>query len=194
MEQPDAASIRAYPPLDQLQDLARERTRDLLARGRRITGTTALMEPELRFDLRGHSAGQVRIDASGRATIRYNSALLLRHGKDFLERTVPHEVAHYLAFLRHGRGIRPHGPEWQQLVTALGGTPERCHGYDVAGLDTRKTRRYPYHCQCGDHQLSSIRHNRIIRGARYLCRRCGEALKAGASTSSRSTTAPKRRP
>jgi SprT protein len=136
----------------------------------------------------------VRIDASGRATIRYNSALLLRHGKDFLERTVPHEVAHYLAFLHHGHGIRPHGPEWQQLVTALGGTPERCHAYDVADLGARKTRRFPYHCQCGDHQLSSIRHNRIVRGARYLCHHCGEALKAGASTLTRSTRTPKQRP
>ena len=165
-------------PRDRWQERARERTHGLLARGRRIIGGT-LPQPELRFDLRGQSAGQMRIDASGHATIRYNPALLLRHGEDFLARTIPHEVAHYLAFLHHGRGIRPHGPEWQQMVRALGGEPERCHDYDIDGLGARKTRRFTYHCRCGDHQLSSIRHNRISRGTRYLCQRCGEALRAG---------------
>ncbi len=180
MQQQDTDSTQPHLLLGRLKDLARERTLGLLAQGRQMTGHR-LPEPELRFDLRGQSAGQMRIDASGRATIRYNPALLLRHGEDFLKRTIPHEVAHYLAFVHHGRGIRPHGPEWQQMVRALGGEPERCHAYDVAGLGARKTRRFPYHCRCGDHQLSSVRHNRVIRGARYLCRHCGEALQAGSS-------------
>jgi len=181
MQEPSSDSVQPQQLLGRLKDLARQRTRGLLAQARRMTGHT-LPEPELRFDLRGRSAGQMRIDAAGRATIRYNPALLLRHGDDFLARTIPHEVAHYLAFVHHGRGIRPHGPEWQQMVRALGGEPERCHSYDVAGLDARKTRRFPYHCRCGDHQLSSVRHNRVIRGTRYLCQHCGEALQAGSSS------------
>ena len=143
----------------------------------------AIPMPEIHFDLRGQSAGQMRIDGRGRGTIRYNAALLLRHGEDFLARTVPHEVAHYAAFLHHGRRIRPHGREWQQLVRALGGEAERCHDYDTEGLRTRRTRWFAYHCRCGDHNLSSVRHNRISRGAHYLCRRCGETLRAGPALS-----------
>jgi SprT protein len=171
--------------LEQWADLerrAREQTEALVRLGQRLTGR-AIAQPPVRFDLRGQSAGQVRIDARGRGMIRYNAALLLRHGDDFLRQTVPHEVAHYVAYLHHGRAIRPHGPEWRQLVTALGGEPLRCHRYDIDGLRLRQTRWFLYHCRCGEHKLSSIRHNRISGGARYLCRRCGETLRAGSASS-----------
>jgi SprT protein len=136
--------------------------------------------PQIRFDLRGLTAGQLRIDHQGRCIIRYNPALLLRHGEDFLRRTVPHETAHFLAYRLHGRGIRPHGPEWQAIMRRLGADPERCHDYDVDGLAARRLHYFAYHCDCGEHQLSSIRHNKIRRGASYLCRRCGSGLRPGA--------------
>jgi SprT protein len=161
-----------------LLEQARQRTATLIAHGQRLIGR-ALPPPNILFDLRGQTAGQVRIDARGRGTIRYNPALLVRHGEEFLGRTVPHEVAHYVTFLQHGRGIRPHGPEWSRIVVALGGDAERCHRYDTDGLRARKTRWFSYHCRCGEQRLSSIRHNRIARGTRYLCRRCGELLRLG---------------
>ena len=167
--------------LSHLERRAREQTEALIVLGQSLTGG-ALPQPPVRFDLRGRSAGQVRIDARGRGVIRYNAALLLRHGEEFLRRTVPHEVAHYLAYLHHGREIRPHGPEWQSMVKALGGEPVRCHSYDVAGLHQRRTRWFVYHCRCGEHRLSSIRHNRISGGTHYLCRRCGETLRAGSTS------------
>jgi SprT protein len=161
-----------------LEEQARQRTATLIARGQRLIGR-ALPLPKILFDLRGQTAGQVRIDARGRGTIRYNLALLLRHGEEFLGRTVPHEVAHYVTFLQHGRGIRPHGPEWSQIVLALGGDAERCHRYDTDGLRARNTRWFSYYCRCGEQRLSSIRHNRIARGTRYRCRLCGEFLRSG---------------
>ena len=39
-----------------------------------------------------------------------------------LEEVVTHEIAHVVAFWRHGR-IRPHGPAWKELVRAAGHTP-----------------------------------------------------------------------
>lgn len=165
----------------EFEQRARERTQALVMLGQRLIGR-ALPQPSVKFDLRGQSAGQVRFDARGRGLIRYNAALLRRHGDDFLRRTVPHEVAHYVAYLHHGRTIRPHGPEWRQMVAALGGQPVRCHDYDVDGLRQRKTRWFAYHCRCGEHKLSSIRHNRVSGGARYRCRRCGETLMAGSAS------------
>ena len=147
--------------------------------------TTALLSPianariEIRFDLRGKAAGQVRIHAPGRYLIRYNPKLLERCGEEFLNRTVPHEAAHVLAYHHHGTSIRPHGPEWQRIMYQLGAEPTRCHDYDVSGLSTRRLRYYEYHCGCMDHRLSSIRHNKACKGQRYRCRRCGEPLQAG---------------
>jgi SprT protein len=155
---------------------ARARTLAFLERARQLTGH-ALPCPAIRFDLRGRSAGQVRIARDGTCTIRYNARLLERHPEDFLHTTVAHEVAHYAAYARYGRNIRPHGPQWQDIMRALGADPSRCHDYDTEGLDARRLRRHVYHCACGEHLLTSIRHNRVRRGTRYFCRRCGEALR-----------------
>lgn len=136
-------------------------------------------QPAVRFDLRGKAAGQFRVDGANHCVIRYNLALLARHGEDFLRRTVPHETAHYLAFLLYGRGTRPHGAEWQGLMHSLGADASRCHSYDVSGLAARRLEHFDYHCGCSDHQLTSIRHGRILDGRAYLCRRCGEPLRPG---------------
>ncbi|MFP4061806.1 MAG: SprT-like domain-containing protein [Halochromatium sp.] len=134
---------------------------------------------EIRFDLRGQTAGQVRMRTDGPARIRYNLALLEREGVAFLEHTVPHEVAHVLAYWRHGARIRPHGPEWQRIMRQLGAEPTRCHDYDIGGLQARQLQYFDYHCGCMTHRLSSIRHNKVAKGQRYLCKRCGEALRPG---------------
>jgi SprT protein len=154
------------------------RTREVLRDGGRLIGRQPAL-PEIRFDLRGQAAGQFRIDASGRALIRYNPTLLARHEDEFLAQTVPHEVAHYLTFLHFGRGVRPHGEEWRQIMLGLGADPRRCHNFDTSGIATRRMRRYAYHCDCSTHALSSIRHRRVLRGARYLCGRCGQPLRIG---------------
>ena len=96
-------------PLDRLIMLARSRTQELLGEAARHFGLKA-PQAEIRFDLRGRGAGQVRRQAVGVWLVRYNPALLGRHGEEFLARTVPHEVAHIMAFRRHGLGIQPHGP------------------------------------------------------------------------------------
>lgn len=133
--------------------------------------------PEIRFDLRGQSAGQARIDAAGKGMIRFNPWLLLRHSQDFIEQTVPHETAHWLVFCLFGTKARPHGPEWRHLMEMFGADPQRCHNYDLEGVPRRQVSEYPYFCDCMDHRLSAIRHNRARKGQRYLCRRCGTALR-----------------
>jgi SprT protein len=159
---------------------ARERTRSLLEHGlARLGGSAAAARIEVRFDLRGQTAGQVRIQSRGGYLIRYNLELLRRGGDDFLARTVPHEVAHVLAHQHFGATIRPHGREWQSIMRALGAEPTRCHDYDVTGLAQRRLSYFDYHCGCTDHRLTSIRHNRIAKGQRYHCRRCGEPLQRG---------------
>jgi SprT protein len=86
-------------------------------------------------------------------------------------------VAHVIAHQRFGPRIQPHGPEWRAIMQDLGADPSRCHNYDVSGLAQRRLAYFDYQCGCMTHRLSSIRHNRITRGQRYLCRRCGEPLR-----------------
>jgi len=172
--------------LTSLVELARAKTLELLEgalappMGPRGAGKDAgATEVEVRFDLRGKTAGQVRMGKGARTLIRYNLELLRRETADFLARTVPHEVAHVLAYRRYGSRIRAHGPEWQRIMRELGAEPTRCHDYDVHGLDARRLQYFDYHCSCMRHQLSSIRHNKVAKGQRYLCKRCGEPLRRG---------------
>lgn len=135
-----------------------------------------LPRPEIRFDLRGQSAGQARLCLSGDCVIRYNPALLGSNPDRFLAETVAHEVAHLVAYRLHGRGIRPHGPEWQTIMRRYGAEPSRCHSYDLSAAQHRSLRQFRYHCHCREHDLSSIRHNRVLKGRTYYCRRCKTAL------------------
>ncbi len=133
---------------------------------------------EIRFDLRGTTAGQARLRSPNGALIRYNPALLCRHPIEFIKQTVAQEVAHIVAFVRHGSGIRPHGPEWQVIMRHFGIEPSRCHNYDISRLRTRELRRFAYLCGCSRHELTSIRHKRAQGGGIvYLCRRCRQPLR-----------------
>lgn len=143
---------------------------------------TAMPFSEIRFDLRGKTAGQLRIEPDGSLRIRYNPVILTRQPDAFVAQTVPHEAAHLVAFRLYGTAIKPHGIEWRRIMLFFGARPERCHRYAVEGLATRQIRRYDYHCQCQTHRLTSIRHHRILKGQIYRCRRCGEALQYGTST------------
>jgi len=136
----------------------------------------ALTTPSVRFDLRGTSAGQVRVTDGGDCLVRYNARLLERHPRAFLSRTVPHETAHLVVFGLFGPRVPPHGRKWRAIMALFGSAPERCHNYRVDGLQVRRLRRYDYRCACRTHQLTSIRHNRIRSGQSYRCKQCGQLL------------------
>ncbi len=167
---------QAAPQLEALEQLARNYTLSLLESTSQHFGRD-LPEVEIRFDLRGQAAGQAIVPRKGPPVIRYNRQLLRENGEAFIARTVPHETAHIAAHFLHGRGIRPHGAEWRALMVLYGADPSRCHSYDTSRSTARRLRRFRYRCACREHQLTSIRHNRVRKGMRYLCRECGEALR-----------------
>ena len=165
-------------PLPTLIREASHRTAALLEQARRHFGVR-LPAPDVRFDLRGKAAGQVRQAPGMVWQVRYNAALLAREPDAFLAQTVPHEVAHLIAFAVHGRGIRPHGHEWQAVMHHLGAEPRRCHNFAVDDLPTRRIRRFDYHCPCRAHQLTSTRHHRALAGQTYYCVACRRPLVPG---------------
>ena len=152
-------------------DAVLQQARDLChARGVRLP------EPEVRFDLSGQSAGQVRWERGRAPLLRFNLLIAGDHLDDFLAVTVTHEVAHLAVAACHP-GARPHGTEWRAMMRRLGvAEPTRCHAYSVPAA-VRQQRRWTYRCGCREHQLTTTRHRRVEAGAvQYHCRACGGPL------------------
>lgn len=152
-------------------------TRQYLARAAPLLRQAGRATPrvQVQLDLRGQAAGQLRRYPDGRLLIRYNLALAEHQPDAFLAETVPHEVAHVVTHLCHGR-VRPHGPEWQRVMRWFGiAQPRRCHDF-AADTSARRQRRWRYQCACRGHELTTTRHNRVQRGTRYHCRACGTVL------------------
>lgn len=132
------------------------------------------------FSLKGGVAGKmVHYRYSGQPIkFRFNLAIAERHPEAFLRRTVPHEIAHALQFMRNAKS-KPHGHEWDYFCKLLtGSTMPRCHSYDVSGIKrTRKVKRYQYTCDCSHlRMITSIKHNRIQDGDTYCCTMCGSKI------------------
>ncbi|WP_115717280.1 SprT family zinc-dependent metalloprotease [Gallaecimonas mangrovi] len=131
----------------------------------------AFPRPAITLDLRGRSAGQAHM---GKKQLRFNRTLYKANQAAFLAEVVPHEVAHWLAWQLYGGRIQPHGKEWQQLMQNLFGLhPKRTHDFDI------QEKTFTYHCHCRQHQLTIRRHNKVLRGEKYLCRYCKGALHPG---------------
>jgi predicted SprT family Zn-dependent metalloprotease len=79
-----------------------------------------------------------------RGLIRLNRSLL-KEDQHLLAVVLCHELAHVVIYRRHGRSVRPHGPEWQALMRAVGFEP-------LVHLDNGRralrgpTRRYYHTC------------------------------------------------
>ncbi|MDH5473190.1 MAG: SprT-like domain-containing protein [Gammaproteobacteria bacterium] len=129
------------------------------------------------FDLKGRAAGMY-ISEHKHHYIRYNPYIFAKYFDDNLLTTVPHEVAHYISDVIYGLNhIKPHGAEWKNIMHLFGAEPNITSDYDLTGIPVRKLQRFEYQCGCTTHQLSAIRHNKIMRGKMsYRCRYCGSPV------------------
>lgn len=151
-------------------------TRDCLQQACQLFDLRYIKIP-ISFDLRGRAAGMYQV-RRGRQRIRYNPWIFSLHYQANLNETIPHEVAHFMADRLFGMSnIRPHGKEWQTIMRTLGVEPRATADFDLTGVPQRRQRRYRYHCNCREYELTTIRHNRICRHqASYRCRYCGAEL------------------
>lgn len=89
--------------------------------------------------------------------------------RDRLEETLVHEFAHLLAYHRHGRAGRGHGPAWRQAMLDLGKVPETKHRY--ACRRNRPRQVVVYECAaCGE---KFERARRLPRRRQYQHVGCG---------------------
>jgi len=130
------------------------------------------------FDLRGKCAGMYQVRARQRR-IRYNPWIFAKYYQESLANTVVHEVAHYIVDCMWGfRAVKPHGKEWRQIMIAMGAVPTVTGKYDLTGIPIRQYQRHAYQCNCRVHQLTLLRHNKIVsQVASYRCQFCHSDLK-----------------
>lgn len=129
------------------------------------------------FDLTGRAAGMYRVRC-GQRVIRYNPYIFAKYYDDNFTETVPHEVAHYVTDVLFGlKSIRPHGAEWKSVMQVFGVAANRTANYDLAGVPKRQHKLFNYSCGCRTFELTSRRHNKVVRGTgQYQCLDCGGKL------------------
>ncbi|MBU6460390.1 MAG: SprT-like domain-containing protein [Proteobacteria bacterium] len=132
-----------------------------------------ILPPELRFDLNGKCAGLAYWPQN---YIRINLTLFMEHPEAFLKEVIPHELCHIWKNQLNLPG-RPHGRSWKELMCKMGVTATRTHNFPIDHLITKQFKQFPYICSCREYLLSSIRHNRVLAGRKYLCRNCKTHLK-----------------
>lgn len=150
-------------------------TEEYIKRANKIYSSKIEIIP-VKFDLKGRISGMYKIK-NQQAVIRYNPYLFAKYFEENLSITVPHEVAHYIVDIVYGmQNARSHGREWQEVMLFFGVEAKATGSYDLDGIPTRRYRKFNYVCNCRSYQLTSIRHNRIRRGAQYICRFCQSKL------------------
>lgn len=146
----------------------------------RVFYALKLPEASVSFNLRGHSAGQAIVKSDGQTHLRLNQTLLAENFHEFIKQTIPHEVAHLVVYwqaLGNWPKPKPHGPEWQAVMRdCFSLTPARCHNFRTRPARV-VARNFVYTCNCRDHQLTSIMHNKISQRGKAVCKNCQTSLK-----------------
>ena len=141
---------------------------------------------EISFNLKGRCSGMYRIKYGKsrifirqQREIRYNPYIFSKYFEDNYATTIPHEVAHYVTDIIYGlKNIKPHGKEWKAVMHAFDADASVTANYDLSGIPLKKQSLFTYQCECREHQLTSIRHNKIKkRRYQYYCNACKQTLK-----------------
>jgi SprT protein len=136
--------------------------------------------PNVIYQKRGTTAGTANYRSW---EIDLNAGLLVQNVDDFIDRTVPHELAHLIHHITHPAdhnrfyGKRDvHGYNWQSVMRVLGAEPSRCHSYDVSAVKQVKTMtRHIHTCNtCGTAvEIGPKHHTEIQRGGSIYHKPCG---------------------
>lgn len=128
--------------------------------------------PEVRFCRNVTRAGR---GAGHEGWVEYNIGYLMsdkeKDRKDMIEETVPHEIAHVLVYIMHGRDAKPHGEEWLRMMRkVLCVEPVRTHSYCQKSarqtITRRPQRQWVYECGCCLHSVPTRKKNRIEENRR----------------------------
>ncbi|WP_232207368.1 SprT family zinc-dependent metalloprotease [Psychromonas sp. CNPT3] len=126
--------------------------------------------PIYQFDQRGKAAATAHLQ---RNMIRFNPILYRQNKNEFIHQIVAHEVAHLITFAVYGK-VRPHGKEWQKIMRSVFSLQAKTtHSLNIEDVQGKL---FLYHCLCTEHKLTVRRHNKILKGSQYHCRKCQSKL------------------
>ena len=86
--------------------------------------------------------------------------------------TILHEIAHALAYHRHGNAGRGHGKIWKSICREIGAKPQRCSKNKL----NKPNDHYKYVDTCCG---TTYKRHRLRKHARYSCPKCGVSLYKG---------------
>lgn len=106
--------------------------------------------------------------------IELNSVLFLENIEEFLNRTIPHEVAHLVVNELYPRAKQHHGPEFRLVMSTYGADSKTRHSYNTDSV--RKAKKlFVYTCACEGNtfKFSTRMHNTIVNKKQIRgCRTC----------------------
>ena len=140
----------------------------------------------IKYNMRGKSAGQFQYKNNS-YILRFNMGILETNGWEKYENTVTHEVAHLINYYRNGsykngKRVFPHGREFKNIMGELGAVANTTHDYALPE-SVKKSNTFTYECNCQEHELGKIRHERmqkgVYKGKKYSlsCKKCGQKLR-----------------
>ena len=170
-----------------LSDMVNKKINDLIKiLNEKIPNFDTNLIPEPEYDLKGVKAGEIRyyIDENGRCydySLHFNPILLKENVNVFINRTVPHEIAHIVdrALLGYKKYMRNHGKNWKSIMSIFGVDEILAyHSYDTSSVEStikrRAKKRFVYTCNCmTTHLLSRHQHK---HSEQYICRTCSSRL------------------
>lgn len=135
--------------------------------------------PVIKFSNRmSTTAGKAVYNRDGSTELVFSIPIFMNNDfEHYMGRTVPHEVAHILAYGIYGE-LCGHDRRWKAVMTKYCGIQRqsitRCHTYKV---ERRTTKSYKIKCPCCETvmTLTSNRVGRMRRGTRYR-HNCGGTL------------------
>lgn len=119
---------------------------------------------EIRYDLRGKAAGMAGWERKRGAKVyylRFNREAINNYWDDQVKQTVPHEVAHLVAWAHPRLGAENHNWQWSMIDRKLGGTGERCHRMKLT--PGRKVTRYLYLTNRGREVSIGPKHHKALQ-------------------------------
>lgn len=127
---------------------------------------------DIRYDLKGRAAGMAGGTSRSRLTgkvmglyLRFNREAIEKNWEDMVKQTIPHEIAHLVAYSFPQLGADHHNWKWAQIDRALGGTGERCHRMELT--PGRKTSRFVYKDSDGKEVQVGPKHHAGLQRGKY---------------------------
>lgn len=120
---------------------------------------------KIQFNLKGKTSAQACMKGLTEYRLRFNREAIEKHWDEMVNKTIPHEVAHLIAWMCPQLRASGHNKVWKRICVELGGTGRRCHNYDLT--PARKTKKYLYNVNGAEYKVGSRVHNKIQMGRLY---------------------------